>query len=201
MRVGGSIVVTGMWLAFASCGGPSGGSSQCAIEASNYDLSCSVDSDCVGNAGLFAVQFGNYCQSGCMCGGDAINKTSVAQYVHDVTPLTASMAGCFCPFVNTDACCANNRCTTSSCPPGGVDAGGPPAADAAPPGEPPGSFMCGLNMGPFDAGADAQGPWRWCTPPENCVPFNGAWACCILPEGGVTAGPSECAVPVDDAGR
>jgi hypothetical protein len=117
----GSLV--GLLLAFIVGDGcsSSGTPKNCTISASSYDQSCNVDSDCVGMADRYAVQFGNYCQSACMCGGDAINKTSVAQYVQDVTPLTASMAGCFCPSVNTDACCENNRCTTSC--PQGVDGG------------------------------------------------------------------------------
>jgi hypothetical protein len=194
------VVVAGMWLDFASCGG----SSHCTIEASNYDQSCSVDSDCVGQAGAWPVQSGDYCHAGCPCGGDAINKSAVAHYVHDVsmTPLAAAiqMANCgFCQAV-APPCCVNNRCTTStSCSreltdAGNADAGEAPSTDATY-GEPPGSSMCGLNVGAFDGGTDAEGPWRWCTPPESCVPFNGGWACCIVPEGGVTGGPSMCAVP------
>jgi hypothetical protein len=119
----GSLV--GLLLAFIVGDGcsSSGTPKNCTISASSYDQSCNVDSDCVGMAGRFAVQFGNfYCQSGCICGGDAINKTSVAQYVQDVsmTPLAASMASCFCPEV-LGPCCANNRCTTSC--PQGVDGG------------------------------------------------------------------------------
>jgi len=74
-----------------------------------------------------------------------------------------------------------------------------PLLDAGPSGEgdaptlPPGSFMCGLNIGPFDGGPEAGEPWRWCMPPESCVPFNGGWACCTSqPSGGLTT----CVAPV-----
>jgi hypothetical protein len=156
----GFLVLTCMWLDFASCGG-----GHCNIEASNYDQSCTVDSDCVALAGRFAVQFGDFCHSGCMCGGDTINKSSVAQYIHDVsmTPLVAHLESCFCPL-GLEPCCVNNRCSTTSCPEQPGDAGETPAADAGPPSEPPGSFMCDRNIGPFDAGTDARGPWRWCMP-------------------------------------
>jgi hypothetical protein len=219
-RTGIVVVVAGIWLDVASCDGPSSAGlltvascdGHCNIEASDYNQSCSVDSDCVGTAGRFPVQFGNYCQEECICGGDAINKTSVAQYVHDVsmTALAKKLVACFCPF-EPGPCCTDNRCTTTSC---GLftdagDGGETPAVDAgllefdssvAPPGQPPGSFMCGLNVGRFDAGTDAGGPWRWCDPSESCVPFNGGWACCDVPSGGVTAGPTYCAVPVSDDG-
>jgi hypothetical protein len=203
----GFFALIGVWLDVASCGSASGGpggSSQCTIEASNYDVSCSVDTDCVGTAGPYSVQFGNYCQAGCMCGGDAINKASVAQYMHDVsvTPEAASLGNCFCTGFVPSPCCVNRRCTTIACPQG-VDAGETPETDATPPDVPPryGSVMCDGSSGPLDAGADAQGPWRWCSPPASCVPFNGGWACCIVPEGGVTAGPSMCAVPFADGGQ
>jgi len=197
----GLLVASCAW-GFVACGGGGAGdkgggspASNCSIEASNYDESCSVDSDCVGMAGRFAVQFGNYCQSGCVCGGDAINQMSVAKYLHDVsmTPLVSSMSSCFCPEVSTEACCVNNLCTTTSC--GSVDAG-----DGASPAEPPGSSMCSVDVGPFEAGMNPEGAWQWCTPPDSCVPFNRGWACCNSAEGGVTDGPTGCSVPGESEG-
>ncbi len=103
----------------------------CYISASNYDQSCSVDSDCVaviegaeGGIGAFGlvVQSGNYCQPLCMCGGQAINKGAVAQYVADVskTPVGSGAIKtppCFCPSVSPTGCCGDGgRCLDDSCP-------------------------------------------------------------------------------------
>src|SRR5208283_2279748 len=66
--------------------------SACFISASNYDQSCAVDSDCVAViagsalAPAVVVQFDNYCTQGlCICGGDAINKDAVPQYIGDLS--------------------------------------------------------------------------------------------------------------------
>jgi hypothetical protein len=107
----------------------------CIISASNYDRSCSTNSDCVayiyGDGGLelngLPVQFGNYCVPGCLCGGDAINRRAVAQYVNDVlkTPSLTEDLTCLCgvrirPAVDSGepggACCLNGTCSTTSCP-------------------------------------------------------------------------------------
>jgi hypothetical protein len=108
----------------------------CIISASNYDRSCSTNSDCVayiyGDGGLeflngLPVEFGNYCVPGCVCGGDAINRRAVAQYVNDVlkTPSLREDLTCNCsvrvrPAVDSGepggACCLNGTCSTTSCP-------------------------------------------------------------------------------------
>lgn len=204
----------GIWLDVASCGGstrepgsaPDAGPSRqmdalaataCLVEATNYDQSCSTDTDCVGTAGPFAVESGNFCQALCMCGGDSINKAAVPRYVRDVsqTPLGSGAIApllCSCPQVGSP-CCASGRCATY-CPsplPAGVQ-------DAEPAQEvmPPGGIMCSLDIGPFDAGTDASGPWNWCPPPARCVQFNGGWACCML-----SPGLALCGAPVaNDAG-
>ena len=55
----------------------------CLVDSSNYDRSCSADSDCV------RADFGNYCQWLCRCGEDAIDRASLARFNADVamTPL------------------------------------------------------------------------------------------------------------------
>lgn len=174
----------------------------CFILASNYDQSCAVDSDCIGTAGEFAVQFGNYCTKMCTCGGDAINKASASQYVADVsrTPLGSGALGqvvCSCGF-EVPPCCQSGRCVEACPTVSATDSGETEVQDANAEAVPPGSVMCGLDVGPFDAGKDAAGPWRWCPPPNSCVPFNGGWACCsVSSSGGVTV----CSAPLaDDAG-
>jgi hypothetical protein len=171
----------------------------CFIEATNYDQSCSVDSDCVGTGNGYSIQSGNYCQPMCIdCGRETINKKSLAQYMADVskTPLGSGAfpqeAECGCPLILAP-CCMGGHCTPGDqCPEiMFVDAGPIGEEDAAT--VPPGSVMCDLNIGRFEAGVDAGGPWRWCMPPESCVPFNGGWACCTTsPSGGV----STCVAPV-----
>jgi hypothetical protein len=64
-------------------------SGDCFIVATNYDQSCSADSDCVTMVEGTLVEFGDYCTSHCLCGGGAINKSAAAKYAVDVakTPL------------------------------------------------------------------------------------------------------------------
>ena len=97
-------------------------SALCLINTSNYDQSCSLDSDCIGmfidlDGGIgrvIPIQSGNYCTKMCVCGGGAINRTSLAQYASDVlkTPLLSGGipgAGCFCPLEVTP-CCQQGVC-------------------------------------------------------------------------------------------
>jgi hypothetical protein len=201
---GGSLACTFV-CAVASCHG----TDKCLIETSNYDQTCSVDADCITMVGIFPIQSGNFCQPQCLCGGGTINKQAAAQYVRDVssTPLgsgSISQELCNCLPVEP-TCCAGGRCTiglqciqallraadaqtpedASEDALNTSDAESTPTHDSG--GAPPGAtVMCGLNSGPFDAGVDAGGPWRWCQEGESCVPFNGGWACCMIqPAGGL----------------
>jgi hypothetical protein len=90
----------------------------CLITASHYDQSCSADSDCV------RVDFGNYCDWLCRCGGDAINRASLNRFTADIamTPLgQGCIPGvCSCGYI-FGPCCREGQCTTgSAC---GMDAG------------------------------------------------------------------------------
>ena len=92
--------------------------SACLIAGSNYDQSCSTDSDCV------RVDFGNYCKWLCRCGGDAINRGSFSQFTADIamTPLGQGRVPgvCSCGYI-FGPCCRNAQCTTgTAC---GTDAG------------------------------------------------------------------------------
>ena len=140
----------------------------CYIETGAYDQSCSVDSDCVGTlASLdgFPIQSGDYCGNECVCGGEAINKSAVAQFSEAVavTPIFISYINhesCgFCASVSTVACCQNARCTTR-CPGTPMDAGVTEGQDAET--SIPGSVLCGLLSGPLDAGSPDSGPTRLC---------------------------------------
>jgi hypothetical protein len=143
----------------------------CHIQASSYDQTCSVDSDCVEMAGGFSIDFGtDYCISSCMCNLDSINKNSTAQFVSDVsrTPLGSGAipaAVCNCPGSPGGPCCRGGTCTVR-CPP--LDSGPGIVWDAA---ALDGSTPCP----PLDAG----GPARWCVTDQQCLMFNGGWACCL----------------------
>jgi hypothetical protein len=106
------------------------------IQASNYDQSCTADTDCrliaTGNACV-------PCAFNCPFGG-AINVSALAKYNSDIanTPAVASgfngqtcASGCGAAF---GPCCVGGKCqtsTTDQCP-GPVDAGQDAAGDAGP---------------------------------------------------------------------
>jgi sulfatase modifying factor 1 len=87
----------------------------CTILASDYDQSCTSDSDCVG------VTAGNFCGSNptCNCGGftDAISVNALAQFNADVakTP-SGPQVTCPCPMpaeppgTTSAVCCKNSTC-------------------------------------------------------------------------------------------
>jgi hypothetical protein len=41
-----------------------------------------------------------------------------------------------------------------------------------------GTVLCGYHTGPIALGTDAGGPALECSPGWECLPLNGAWACC-----------------------
>jgi hypothetical protein len=212
----------GAWGGVAACGGAthlSGGgdadtpdaaisdtdseAAACFIDTSNYGQSCSVDSDCVGmvNApqGRLQVQSGNYCKPMCICGGEAINRQSIAQYVTDVskTPLGSGSIpnpDCFCPL-GAAACCQNGLCADGCY--GSLDDAGVTGATGGQDSGAAGGVLCGLKTGPLDSGADASGASRWCMPPEVCIPYNTGWACCTQQSSG---GISICVTIGSDGG-
>jgi hypothetical protein len=161
----------------------------CIISASNYDTSCTVDSDCVGSVGSQPVLFGNWCVSQCSCGGGLINKDSADRYAQDVaaTPLgsgavSAVECGCLPSF---GPCCSQGKCTAGAACTVSIDAG---IADAdlvdGPSGSVDYTVLCVGDAGPVDAGSPSDNPAvpgasRWCNGPEVCTPFNGGWACCV----------------------
>jgi hypothetical protein len=88
--------------------GPNADSGLCMISASNYDQSCTVDTDCS------MVSSGDYCSATCLCGGSAINVGALAKFNADVakTPLGSGALGnvfCGCPF-SWGPCCRHGTC-------------------------------------------------------------------------------------------
>jgi hypothetical protein len=172
----------------------------CFISESNYDTSCSVDSDCIAAVGANIVQFGNWCVSECFCGGGAINKDSAAQYAQDVerTPLgsgAVSPGACGCP-ASFGPCCLQGQCTFTGCGATPIPIDASAEVDASPePGNIDYTVLCVGDAGPVDASlADTpavSGVSRWCNGPEVCTSFNGGWACCTLDVGPVAM----CIVP------
>jgi hypothetical protein len=91
-----------------SSDGPNADSGLCMISASNYDQSCTVDTDCS------MVSSGDYCSATCLCGGSAINVGALAKFNADVakTPLGSGALGnvfCGCPF-SWGPCCRHGTC-------------------------------------------------------------------------------------------
>jgi hypothetical protein len=157
----------------------------CTILASNYDQSCTVDTDCV------RVAAGDYCGDECLCGGEStINVGALAQFNADVakTPIGSGAvegvgADCGCPTeIDNAPCCQGGQCVVGRCPET-VDAA--PANDDAPSGnELNYTVLCVADAGPLDAGYPGPpaipGVSRWCNGPEVCTPFNGGWECCVF---------------------
>jgi hypothetical protein len=93
--------------------GASGDGGACFVSASNYDQSCTIDSDCQ------MVSSGNYCTAMCSCGGSAINAAAGAQFNDDVskTPLGSGALGfvdCNCPL-EIPPCCLHGVCEVDAC--------------------------------------------------------------------------------------
>jgi hypothetical protein len=165
-------------------GGAAGGNASCMIDTSHYDQSCVIDSDCVTEvdypyAGLgpgpLVVQSGDYCSSSlCLCQGNVIARSSMAQYVADVsrTPVGSSAVSprpCNCPTPYYP-CCLNGRCL-GTCYAEELDGG----TD--------GGVLCGLNSGPL-VGNPGTEPFLVCRAPESCTSIANHWECCTSLGGG-----------------
>jgi hypothetical protein len=88
-----------------SDGGDSDAGAGCTdIQASNYDLSCTSDTDCAIVGG-----FGNSCIVCLNCAGAAINKASEGQYWIDQRKATAGLLPCVCP-TSPSSCCVRGVC-------------------------------------------------------------------------------------------
>jgi hypothetical protein len=111
----------------ATDGGAIGHTSSCMILASNYDESCTADSDCQ------VVTAGDYCTMLCPCGVASINVGAVAQFNRDVssTPVGSGAlpwGSCLCTS-NWGPCCRQGKCqaacySPSDALPACADAGG-----------------------------------------------------------------------------
>jgi hypothetical protein len=105
-----------------------------AISASNYDRSCTLDSDCV------AVGVGDPCRPcDILCAGNAaINKSSMSQYSKDVadSPALGDSAACSCAPTTLSVCCNAGTCDPSC----GVDGSTGPVQ--------------GVDAGPGDSGVE-----------------------------------------------
>jgi hypothetical protein len=170
-------------------GGTDDGIASCVIQTSHYEQSCVVDTDCVTEvdypyAGLgpgpLVVQSGDYCGSLCLCQGDVIARSSVAQYVADVrrTPVGAGAVSpqiCNCSRFYYP-CCLSGRCVGACYAEeldGGVDGG----------------VVCGLRSGPIARGNPGAEPFLVCRPPESCTSIGDHWECCSSLGGGLACFP------------
>ena len=79
------------------------------IQASNYDQSCTTDSDCV------AVSVGNACYPGFLnCTLGTINVGALAQYNADVAKTSAALCGVMGDCSVQIPCCHNGTCQPGS---------------------------------------------------------------------------------------
>ena len=81
----------------------------CSLSASQYDNSCTIDSDCVG------VPFGDPCAGNCssICPTSALNARVAYQYLTDLKALMAGgteNAICNCPCIPLQPCCRQGVC-------------------------------------------------------------------------------------------
>jgi hypothetical protein len=173
-----------------SSSGGDGGLS-CEIQASDYDQSCMVDSDCVFTAGSFPVTFGDYCEALCLCPSGAINQRAAAQYVRDVsrTPFGSGAlghVGCNCGLVTGPCCLAGQcsvdcfgvpPCTAAPCSTDMTDSGIVDARSSA--SIPDGSVLCSSQLGLVDSAVANGGALYRCGPSQTCTPLNGGWGCCM----------------------
>lgn len=165
-------------------GGTGGDNLSCVIDTSHFDQSCVIDSDCVWvvdypyaglGPGPLLVQSGDYCGSLCICQGDVIARTSVAQYIADVhKTLVGSGAvlpqSCNCPRFYYP-CCVSGRCVRDCYAEeldGGVDSG----------------VVCTYTNGPIAGGDPGAQPFLVCRPPESCMSIGDHWECCSSPAAG-----------------
>jgi hypothetical protein len=151
----------------------------CIIQVSNYDQSCTNNSDCVTFAGSYPVMSGDYCQPQCRCGGEAINRAAAAAFAADVakTPAGKGDLGsgvCPCPALGNGGCCVQGRCTeVPHCEHACTFAAGAWTCGSirkaqCPAGAANGSSCDGTVTGCFDCSEGAG---------TDCACQNGIWAC------------------------
>jgi hypothetical protein len=163
----------------------------CFISGSNYDTSCTVDSDCVRAVQIdgtwYPVLFDDWCVTHCFCEqADAINKASVPQYAKDIlgTPLgSGPPPPCPCQTPAPGPCCVEGQCVAAASCSGPIswtpiDAG---AIDAPDDLDVP--VLCVADAGPDPAAPSTTpalpGVSRWCVEGQVCASLNGAWDCCV----------------------
>jgi hypothetical protein len=156
------------------------------IQASNYQQSCTVDTDCV------AVGEGNFCNPGSTnCSNAAISKSDYAQYQADVAKTNG--ASCYAPGNcggESGPCCIGGKCQMNAACFNAV-----PAGDAA--------ADTGADAAAADAGADAAMDGGTADA-DACAPSGGCTAACVAGRHNVTIMVDGCLVTqccvLDDAG-
>jgi len=101
--------------------GPSSDVGACIdLEPSVFDTSCTTTSDCLD------VTLGDLCDSGCLCGGSAINVADQAKY-NQLTANVPPGEACGCPYFGKPVC-VDGQCIVC----GGAAPPNPACADAGP---------------------------------------------------------------------
>ncbi len=121
------------------------------VQASDYDMSCTSDADCI------AIAVGNPCQEQCafVCDGQiaAINRTAMPQYASDVARTIRPVCSCQASSGELGpGCCRGGGCSTECpVPRPTVDASADTGADAA---TPDAGADAATDRGPVDATAE-----------------------------------------------
>jgi len=147
------------------------------VLASDYDQSCTVDSDCV------AVGEEPQCPtSGCECPSAAVNKGVATQYqaaLSRASTIRVPSSGCSCACLSA-ALCRGGGCQVSLC--------SPPLTD---------TLAACTNLG-GKCMYSANTPCNWMGPPDSCA-YSDELCCLSAPyDAGPDAG--ECTAPLDTFG-
>jgi hypothetical protein len=129
----------------------------CVISASDYDQTCTSDTDCV------VVSTGDCYGQTCSHGG--INVDAFGAYMKAVAAARITLpVGPSC--LAGPPCCQAGLC--AEC----LDAGAPTPDDGGD------TVLCVKDAGPQDSGPAVSGLSLWCSGSQMCTPFNGEWECC-----------------------
>jgi hypothetical protein len=165
------------------------------IQASNYDQTCTTDSDCV------AVAEGNFCFPP-NCPSAAINVSATAQYNADVAMTNAAICGgaSSCPTFS-GPCCRGGSCSLGAACVSAADAGAESGAGRVPVNHRPSDAQCSTAAAPGDCVAPF--PDAGCAGDNDCTEADTNGRC--INQGGGPAAPcfctfDECLVDTDCPG-
>jgi hypothetical protein len=148
----------------------------CMVVASDYDQTCSADSDCVGVISGDVCPLTSHCGVSTFLEGINVSQQDVYESALETALAKFTLMEPLCPQTPI-ACCRGGLCAgTFECVSG--DAGTTqPISDAS--FMPNYTVLCVEDAGAMDSGSAVPGESRWCNGPEQCLQFNGGWQCCV----------------------